>query len=302
MNRKLIFALLIALVLLSSCQKSQESEAVEAQDQEIELIYSTVEATPVSTGAITDYHNFSGSVTAKDSVAIIPEASGKISQLLIEEGSLVKKDDIVAYIDPSRPGQSYLPSPVKATMNGTVTTLTGAVGQWAGPTSAIAVVSTLDNLEIRFSVIERYVSLVKEGQKALITFDAFPGEVFEATVTKLSPTLDTNTRTRSATCRLDKEDERVIAGMYARIKLVVAEKDGVIVVPFAAVSTTENGSYVYVVGNEGSEKVARRKSVSIGTRQDDRIEITDGLKEGDLLITKGQGLVSDGSYLNVISR
>lgn len=294
-------ALLVALSF-TSCDKLQKKTdtATVASPAEEEVVLTAVSITPVSTGHITNYHAFGGNVEAKDTLQILPEASGKILELMIEEGDTVSKDQIVATIDPSRPGQNFKSSPVKAHMNGTVTFLNSVIGQTVSPASSLGTIATLDDLEINFNVIERYVAQVKLGQKATIKFDAFPGEEFPATITKLSPTIDMTTRTRTATLTLDKTDDRVVAGMYARINLITEAKDGVIVVPYTSITINDSGAYAFVADESKTPAVAKKVVVTTGIRESSRVEITSGLSIGDKLITKGQGLVSDGTTITII--
>lgn len=295
----IIAAALIAASTFTSCTRIQELLNKEKQEvvQEEVVITTPVGVTPVETGSITEYHKFGGTVTAKDSVAILPDASGKLVNLLVEEGDKVKKDQVIAEVDPSRAGQKYKLSPVKSTLEGTVTSVPVAYGATVSPASPVAVVQTLDNLEISFSVIEKYVTLVDEGKKAIVTFDAFPGEEFAATITFVSPTLDTNTRSRAVKAKLDTPDERVIAGMYARLSVITTEKSDVIVIPYSAVSVTNSGTYVYILDGDKAKKV----DVEIGIRQGKEAEILSGLNAGDQLVTRGQTLLTDGAAVRVIN-
>ncbi len=298
-NAIIIAAALIAATSFTSCSKVQALLNKEKQEivQEEIVVTTPVGITPVETGSIIEYHKFGGTVTAKDSVAILPDAAGKLVNLLVEEGDKVKKDQVIAEVDPSRAGQNYKLSPVKSTLEGTVTSVNVAYGDTVSPATPVAVVQTLDDLEISFSVIEKFVTQVDKGKKAIITFDAFPGEEFPATITFVSPTLDTTTRTRSVKAKLDTPDPRVIAGMYARLNVITEVKENVVVIPYTAVSVTNKGSFVYLV--EGDK--AKRVEVEVGIRQGSEAEIISGLNVGDQLVTRGQTLLSDGSNVRIIN-
>ena len=298
-NAVIIAAALIACSTFTSCTRIQTLLNKEKQEvvQEEVVISTPVGISTVEKGSITEFHKFGGTVTARDSVTILPDAAGKLVNLLVQEGDKVSKDQIIAEIDPSRAGQNYRLSPVKSTLEGTVTSVPVAYGATVGQGTPIAVVQTLDDLEISFSVIEKYVTLVDEGKKSIVTFDAFPGEEFAATITFVSPTLDTATRSRSIKAKLDNPDERVIAGMYARLSVITTEKSDVIVIPYSAVSVTNSGSYVFVLDGDKARKV----DVEIGIRQGNEAEILSGLQAGDQLVTRGQTLLTDGASVRVIN-
>lgn len=290
----MILAALIAVVTLTSCSKGQASKEVAQTDA---VITTPVYVSDVKTGTIIEYHRFGGTVTAKDSVTILPDAAGKIASVLVEEGDVVKKDQVIATVDPSRAGQTYNLSPVKSTLDGTVTSVNASYGDTVSQATPVAIVQTLDDLEISFNVIEKFVNIVNKGNKAIVTFDAFPGEEFSATITYASPTLDTNTRSRSVKAKLDKADDRIIAGMYARLNVITEEKNNVIVIPYSAVSVTNSGSFVYVIKDGQAFKI----DVEIGIRQGSDAEVLSGLKVGDKLVTRGQTLLSDGANVRIIN-
>ncbi|MCR5732106.1 MAG: efflux RND transporter periplasmic adaptor subunit [Sphaerochaetaceae bacterium] len=297
MNRKnvIIIAAIVVALTFTSCSKEQSQKTVTVKEDAV--ITTPVSVSTVEAGTITQYHKFGGTVTAKDSVTILPDAAGKIASILVEEGTEVTKDQVIATVDPSRAGQKYNFSPVKSTLDGTVTKVNVSYGSTVSQASPIAVVQTLDDLEISFNVIEKYVNTVKKGNKAIVTFDAFPGEVFGATITYTSPTLDTTTRSRSIKAKLDKDDDRVIAGMYARLNVITEEKDDVVVIPYSAVTVTNDSSYVFIISGDQAVKT----EVEIGIREGSNAEITKGLKAGDKLVTRGQTLLSDGAKVRIIN-
>jgi multidrug efflux pump subunit AcrA (membrane-fusion protein) len=291
---------LLILLSLSGCSKIKgifvpSSEQVEVNVEEPKA--TAVQAYVVGTGSLIASHNFGGDVYPVSSMDIYSETAGKIVKLLVKEGDLVEKDQIVAEIDQSKPGLNYVPSLVKAPMNGTLVSFAAQLGGLASPAMPLGKVISADDLEIRFSVVERYIALVSEGQKALVTFDAYPELTFLATITRLSPILDKNSRTRTIYCILDQKDSRIISGMYAKIEVIIEEKEDCLVVPRSTVLTDTDTPYVFVI--DGS--VAKKVQVSTGIESDGMLEITKGLKEGMQIVVKGQNLISDGDTLLVAS-
>ncbi len=296
MNKKKIIIIgvivLAALFVLGLAGKDKKKEIAEQPEQ-----LTAVEVTKVKNGSVTDYRKFGGTVTAKDTVAVLPDTQGKIVEVLAQAGDYVEKDQVIGRLDASRDGQNYKLSPVKSPIAGTVTQVNGVVGSAASPASPFAVVQTLDELEISFSVIERYVTEIAEGNKVLVSFDALEGEVLEAYISHVNPTLDVMTRTLSVKAKLCSEDARIKAGMFARLNVITEMKENVLVIPSACVSLSENGSSVFIVSNGKAVKTA----VTTGIRDGNNIEITSGLKAGDSVISVGQGLVSDGQNVKVVN-
>jgi len=293
--KKTTVIILAACLLLTavSCSKQNIASQEATAEQESLTPVSTIR---VSTGSITDSRKFGGTVTAKDSVYVMPSVTGELQNISVKVGDRVGKDQVLAQVDASRDGQTYKPSLIKAPIAGIVTSFTGVEGSMVAPTSPVAVIENLDNLEITISVIERYSTLISEGNKVIVTFDAIPGETFAATVTSLSPTIDSRTRTRTVKARLDVPESRVISGMYANLNVIINTKDNVLVVPYSALSTNNDVTSCYTV-RDGR---AVRTTVTTGIRESDRVEILTGLKAGDILVVRGQGLLSDGTPVRIV--
>ena len=301
MKRKSVFLLYLFCfgVFSMGFFSCAQEDVVSSAEQEV--IYA-VNASRVVESNLDDYLQFGGDVSAKSSIDIIPDTSGKLARLLVEVGDVVKKDQVVAEIDPSRPGMTYSFSPVKAPVSGTVTSLPVPVGTTVAPSLSLGKVSSISDLEITISVAERYISRVALNQKAYVNFDAYPGEVFMAKVTKVSPVLDTLTRTMNVTLEFESTDKRIKAGMYANVKLITEEKQDVSVIPVTALVSRNGEDFVYTVKeNESGKNYVEKRLVQPGIKVDGIMEIKGGLSLGEIVVTKGQTLLNEGDLVNVVS-
>ena len=249
-------------------------------------------------GDLNGYLEFGGDVSAVSSVDVLPDTSGKISRIYVSVGDVVKKDQVLAEVDASRPGMTYSASPVKAPVSGTITSFASSVGNMVAPSMTIGRISSTDKLEIKTSVPERFISKIKLNQKAILTFDAYPGETFTAKVTKISPVLDTSTRTMSVTLILDPPDSKIKIGMYARIKLITDHKSNAIIIPTTALVTRSQEQCVFVVNPDDTVTL---KKVTVGIKVDDMVEILSGLEGNEKVVTKGQTLLNNGTKVNIVS-
>lgn len=288
----LIAVLCVFLCTLISCGKEKKVETVAKEE-----VRYNVEVADVGTASITEYHKFGGTIKAKSSVSAMPDASGKVTEVLVSEGKHVSKDEVIGWIDPSRAGQTYKLSPVKAPISGTVTSVAAKVGMQGSPSVAFATVETLDDLEIKFSAIEIYAAQLKEGNIVSVTIDAFPGETFSAKITKISPVVNPANRMTEITVKLDKTDSRLKPGMYVRLSVQLQKKENVVVVPFSALTISQNETYCYVAKDDR----AVRTVVETGIKNEGFVEVVSGLSEGDRLIVKGQGFVSDGDLIRILN-
>ncbi|MDR2898063.1 MAG: biotin/lipoyl-binding protein, partial [Spirochaetaceae bacterium] len=113
--------LLILTLIAVSCNKS-DAPAAPAAAEEAETRFA-VNTLKVSEGTLDDYLEFGGDVVASSSVDVVPDASGRLAVLHVAVGDRVNRNQIIAEIDPSRPGMTYSLAPVRAPIEGTVTSL-----------------------------------------------------------------------------------------------------------------------------------------------------------------------------------
>lgn len=288
-------AFVLAALSLTSCSKKGP-----VQKGEVETVFA-VNAYKVSPTNLDDYLEFGGDVDASSSVAVMPDTAGKISQLHVKVGQKVTKGQILAAVDASRPGMVYAASPVRSPVAGTVTYFPGVVGTSVTQSSVIAKISSTNNLEIETSVPERFVSRISMNQKAKLSFNAYPGETFDAHIKEISPVLDTSSRTMSIKLAIDKQDPKIKIGMYAKINLVTEHKENTIVVPYGTVISRNGEDFVFIVEKDGDKTKAVLSPVKVGIRVDNYQEILQGVTKDDLVIVKGQTLLSDGSLVNIIT-
>ncbi|MGN0728269.1 efflux RND transporter periplasmic adaptor subunit [Treponema sp.] len=292
-----ILAALFASSVMVAC-KGKNSGA--GENEEAETVYA-VNADVVQVGNLDNYLEFGGDISSVSAVDVYPDASGKISRITVAVGDTVHKDQIIAYVDPSRPGMNYSENPVKSPITGRVTSFPPTIGTMVSPSYSIAKVSDTDELQIKINVAERFISRIKENQKAIVTLDAYPGVEFIARVFEVSPVLDTTSRTMLAKLKVEPADSRIKAGMYARVKLITDTIETAVVIPNDAIIYRDGKPYVFVTNTADMSTTVSMISIKEGLTVDNRTEIQEGLKAGDTIIIKGQSLLSDNSKVKIVS-
>ena len=295
-------ALLAAAVVLfaAGCKKGG-ADAKTMDDTEIIYAVSTYRTAP---GNLDEYLEFGGDVDSVSAVNVVPDQAGKISRILVNVGDMVRRDQVLAYVDASRPGMNYSESPVRAPIAGRITSIPPTIGATVSQATTVARIARTDDLEIKVNVAERFISRIKQGQSAVITFDAYPGVEFKARVFEVSPVLDTSTRTMAIKLRIEPQDSRIKVGMYARVRLVTDSVQNAIVIPNSAMITREGRTFVFVIATQKDGTKAatvRQQPVTVGISVDNRTEIAKGLEAGDEIVVKGQSLLNDGAAVNIIS-
>ncbi|MBE3581917.1 MAG: efflux RND transporter periplasmic adaptor subunit [Thermoanaerobacteraceae bacterium] len=188
---------------------------------------------------------------------------------------------------------------IRAPISGFVAARYMEQGGRANAAQPILRISQEDEVKVICSITETDFPQIEKGMKAEITVDAFPGKVFEGVVSVISPTIDPATRTAEIEIRIPNENYELRSGMFARIKLYLGERKALAVPTEALNKTPGTGSYyVYVV--EDSKAVL--KNVKTGITQGNLTEITEGLAEKELVVTRGQNRLHDGAQVSIEER
>lgn len=303
-NAALITVLSAAgIIFCVSAVSCKPKQAAPAAAEETETMFA-VNTYKTSEGSLDEYLEFGGDVSSVSSVDVLPDMAGKIARILVSVGDMVQKDQIIAYVDASRPGMNYSASPVKAPISGRVTSFAPTVGTMVSQSMSIAKIADTDELQIKVNVAERFISRISDGQTAVVTFDAYPGVSFTAKVFEVSPVLDTTTRTMAIKLRVEPADPRIRVGMYARVRLVTNTRKNAIVIPEASVVTRNAKDNVFIIvpaASESEKPTVRIAEITRGISVDGRTEVISGITAGDEIVVKGQGLLNDGSTVNIIS-
>ena len=262
-----------------------------------------VQVTPVEPGTIENSVVINGDVLARNQVSIFPTVGGKLVSTRFGIGDRVRVGDVVAMVDPSRPGEVFSHSPVVSTISGTVLQAPFSVGDTVSVQSALYVVGDLSSLRIETFVPERFVSSIRQGLGATVTFEAIPGVPFYAQIDEVNPVLDPASRTLRIRLRfVDRQgravtDSRIKAGMFATISLVTTTRSNVPLVPRNAVIHTYGSWIVFIVDEKN---VARRNVLELGIENERFVEVLSGISLGDRVVIAGQNFLSDGDPVRIV--
>jgi RND family efflux transporter MFP subunit len=238
-----------------------------------------------------------GNVSSRTEIGIYPNTGGKVTTLSKKVGDTVRMGEVIAMVDPTRPGTAYAMSPVTATVSGTIIDLPVNPGETVTTGTSVATIGSLDNLIVTIYVAEKYSAYLKTGLTAFVTLAADPDTEYEAKVTQVKPVVNSKNRTIETTLTMDKAVPGMRPGMFAAVSLVIREEPNTLVVPKAAIKTYNDSQVVYVVETAGRETVARRVPVTLGLTNDTEYQVITGLSFGDKVITAGA--VTDGSTVRI---
>ncbi len=254
-----------------------------------------------SRGTIRLVISTTGAVEPQNRVKIQSSVGGRIEEILVEEGQLVKKGIVLAMLSSTEraalldaaklQGQSeerywnnvYKKTAVIAPMDGQVIVRSVDPGQTVTTSDSLFVLS--DRLIVKAFVDETDIGRVKIGQKALIGLDAYPDIRVNGAVQHIyyESHLQNNVNIYNVDIIPDRIPDVFRSGMSANIKIIMQEKKGALLLPLSAVQS-RNGKTV-VLQKKGSTQAAMFYSpVNIGLQDESNIEIVTGLTDSSVVL------------------
>ncbi|MBI3616034.1 MAG: efflux RND transporter periplasmic adaptor subunit [Candidatus Omnitrophica bacterium] len=191
---------------------------------------------------------------------------------------------------------------LKSPMEGVMGTREVDVGEYFTPQSPPMVVGTLlkvSSVYVELGIIERDIERIRMGQRVKVTVDSLPNTTFEGTIDNLAPMVEGKSRTLTAKVKVENTEGKLLPGMFARAEIAVFEKPNALVVPTGALKDTDgDGKFESVFTVEG--EVAKLKPITLGYLTTDYAEISNGLAEGEQVVTEARGALKEGSKVTLL--
>lgn len=185
---------------------------------------------------------------------------------------------------------------IRAPFDGVVGIRSVSPGDFVKDGDALINLEDIATLKLDFRLPELYLARVRPGQTLELSSDVLPGERFAATVEAIDPLVDAEGRAVRLRARLANPDMRLRPGVFVRVRLILAERGEVAMVPEAAlVPAPGDVQFVYRVADGKVQRV----NVRTGQRRDAMVEIVDGLQPGMVVVTAGQLKLRDGADVKV---
>lgn len=181
-----------------------------------------------------------------------------------------------------------------APADGTIIRRDAEIGEYAPVNTPLFYMAGPQPLRIAAEVDEEDMPRVVPGQRVLIRSDAFPERSFEGRVLEITPRGDTVARSYRVRIGF-VGDSPLPIGMSTETNIVIEERPAALLVPVSALAADA----VWVVAADG--RVARRV-LKIGVRAPDRVEVLDGLADGESFVDRPPATLHDGQRVRVRSR
>ena len=202
---------------------------------------------------------------------------------------------------------------IKAPFSGRLGIRQVSLGHYVQPGQPLVTLQNLDTLYVDFTLPEQMYARVKEGQTITIYVAGYPEQRFAGKITAINPKIDPSTRNFTVQGTLANPDWRLQPGMFAEVTVQLSDTREVVALPASAITYNPYGDAVFVLqpatdrerhaaepsGGEGGGAqtvfVAHRIFVKTGETRNAKVEIREGVKPGDLVVTAGQLKLKDNA-------
>ncbi len=279
-----LIPVLILAVMVSSCAKSKDQDIKKAivQKGSIKTAITTV-----------------GEVVPRNRLEIKPPIGGRVEQVLVKEGNNVAKGQTIAWmsssdratlIDAARAKgadelkyweEVYRPAPVIAPLSGFIIKRSVEPGQSVTVSDAIIVMA--DKLIVKAQVDETDIGKISDGQKVILTLDAYPNKEINGTVEHIAYESETinNVNIYEVDVIPSQVPSFFKSGMSASAKFILSDNSSALLLPSDAIKKFKGASYVLSESKDGKINASQ---VETGTDDGTNTEIISGLSEGDTVI------------------
>lgn len=185
---------------------------------------------------------------------------------------------------------------IRAPFSGIVGIRNVSVGDYVKDGTDLVNLEDISSVKVDFRVPEKYADLVHQGQAIEVVVDALPNKPFRAKVDAVDPQVDSSGRSALLRGRIDNPESKLKPGMFARVRLILAERENAVVVPEESIVPQGTKVMVWKVVDGKAVKT----EVRTGLRRAAKVEILQGLQQGDTVVTAGQiRLSKDGTPVHI---
>jgi len=286
--KKIIYVTLLTVLSLPACsspEKEKKHEEHEGKERESEIhlskeVLETLkpEWAEVKRQPLYQEIQVTGRVVQDPNNVsfVFTNSAGSVRKLFVRVGDKVKSGQPLLQI-----GGRTLKAPKK----GTVISINTSVGTRVGVMQSLVAIAELDPIRVVFDVYPKDMDRVSIEQKVEVELIGHPEHLFPGTVQYLSPSLDEVSQTLKVGADVENIDHHLKFGMFVQGKSRNETEEKILAVPEAAVVRFNQDFAVFVPGDETGAFLKR--PVHIGRRGKGMVEILEGLKEGEKVVTKG---------------
>jgi membrane fusion protein, multidrug efflux system len=182
---------------------------------------------------------------------------------------------------------------LRAPFDGVVGIRQANLGQYLNTGDAVVTIQSFDPIYVNFTLPQQDLSKLAVGQQVDLRLDAYGETVFPGKINAINSMVDQATRNIQVQATLQNSDLKLRPGMFAKVSVILPEREPVIALPASSVHYAPYGDSVFIVSDGKDEttgkpnKSVKEQFVKLGAARGDLVSVTSGVKPGDEVVTSG---------------
>ena len=190
---------------------------------------------------------------------------------------------------------------LRAPFDGVVGIRQANLGQYLNTGDAVVTIQSFDPIYVNFTLPQQDLSKLGVGQQVDVRLDAYGNTVFPGKINAINSMVDQATRNIQIQATLQNNDLKLRPGMFAKVSVILPERQAVIALPASSVHYAPYGDSVFIVSDGKDEttgkpnKSVKEQFVKLGAAKGDLVSVASGVKPGDEVVTSGVFRLKSGS-------
>ena len=188
---------------------------------------------------------------------------------------------------------------VLSPISGSVSERNADVGEYISPSvpnSKIATIMRTSTLRVKIDIPEQTIGKVGVGQGVSLQTSAYPDRNFAGSIVRVSPGLNTQSRTLSVEAEVQNVDGLLKPGQFATVRITQSQPENAVMIPVTAVKAVADTNVVFIV----KDGQVREQIVQLGLLENDKIQVKTGVVEGDVVATSNVEQLTDGTFVRAV--
>jgi membrane fusion protein, multidrug efflux system len=178
------------------------------------------------------------------------------------------------------------------------------LGQYLKEGDMVVTLQAFDPIYVNFSLPQQDLSKLVVGEPVALRVDAFGDQTFKGAITAINSLVDQATRNIQVQATLENHDWRLRPGMFAKVSVIMSERQSVVAIPATAIHYAPYGDSIFIVSQlkdqQGKEyQGVKEQFIKLGQARGDMIAILSGLKPGDEVVTSGVFRLKSGAKVTI---
>jgi RND family efflux transporter MFP subunit len=185
---------------------------------------------------------------------------------------------------------------IKAPFSGVITNIRVCPQEFIGLGNELFMLVDIHKIKVEAKVLESEIGKIKEGQEVDLRFSTYPDEVFEGRVKTINPIVNPRDKTCLVLIDLPNPKEGIKPGMHAEVRIAAKIYRNRVLIPQEAVLVRRERKLAFTV----EEGLAKWRYIEVGVENEGYVEVLDGIKEGEMVITEGHFTLAHDTRVKVV--